>query len=395
MNEKKRRRVLYVADNLITPDRTIKNAAVLVEGKKILAVGGLSGFAMDDTFESKRFENAYITPGFIDTHIYGAGGCDCSSIATSPHTLEDMSRVLGTSGVTGFFPSVVSDTPENMLSNLAELARAIRRPMPGAEPLAINIVGPFINPERRGSQKLEVLKKIDLGLAKELIAAGDGLVKLMTFAPELENSEKLIELLLASGIHPSMGHSSAEATQALRAIDAGANHCTHLFNCMLPLHQRDIGLAGVVLTDYRVAAELIIDGRHVHPRMIEIACHCKRANRIIGISNCTMAFKMSDGCYNIGPTSFVVENGYSQTFDGTLVGTTTMLDTGWHSLMSYGHLPETRSAQAVTLNPATIFGLNDRGILLPGHRADLAIFEKDTNRLLMTVREGEEIYSYE
>ena len=250
MNDKKRRRVLYIADNLITPDRTIKNAAVLVEGKKILAVGGLSGFAMDDTFESKRFENAYITPGFIDTHIYGAGGCDCSSIATSPHTLEDMSRVLGTSGVTGFFPSVVSDTPENMLSNLAELARAIRRPMPGAEPLAISIVGPFINPERRGSQKLEVLKKIDLGLAKELIAAGDGLVKLMTFAPELENSEKLIELLVESGIHPAMGHSSADATQALRAIDAGANHCTHLFNCMLPLHQRDIGLAGIEVYDH-------------------------------------------------------------------------------------------------------------------------------------------------
>ncbi len=393
MNEKKRYRVLYTADRLITPDRIIEHAGVLTENGKILAVGGISGFSMDNTFEIKPFDNAYITPGFIDTHIYGAAGCDCSQIAASPHTLEEMSRALGSCGVTGFFPSVVADEPQAMLDNLAALVAAMERPMPGADPLAINIVGPFLNPKRCGSQKVEALREIDLGFARELISAGQGKVKLMTFSPELDGSEKLIEYLRSEGIHPSMGFSLASGEETLRAIDAGANHCNHLFNGMLPLHQRDIGLAGVVLTDYRVAAELIIDGRHVHPRMIEIACHCKRANRIIGISNCTMAFKMPDGSYHTGPTTFNVVNGFSQTMDGTLVGTTTMLDEGWHSLMSYGHLPETRAAQAVTLNPATTFELNDRGILLPGRRADLAIFENSTNRLLTTVRGGEIIYS--
>ncbi len=395
MNDKKRSRILYVADKLITPDRIILNSGVLTEGDKILAVGGLSGFSMDNTFELKKFDNAYITPGFIDTHIYGAGGCDCSRLSDSPGTLEEMSRVLGYSGVTGFFPSVVSDAPEKMLQNLNDLAEAIRRPMPGAEPLAINVTGPFINPARSGSQKAEFSQKVDIGFAKELVAAGKGMIKLMTFAPELENSSNLIEYLRSVNIHPSMGYSMADGKQTLDAIDAGANHCTHLFNCMLPLHQRDIGLAGVVLTDSRVAAELIIDGRHVHPRMIEIACNCKLATRIIGISNCTMAFRMPDGLYHTGPTDFKVENGYAHTIDGTLVGTTSMLNTGWHSLMSSGHLPETRAAQAVTLNPAANFDIQDRGLILPGRRADLAIFENNTNRLLATIRRGEVIYSHE
>ncbi len=394
-NEKKKHRILYLADYMITPDRTIDNAAVLVENGKILAVGGLSGFAMDDTFEIKKFDNAYITPGFIDTHIHGAGGCDCSTIADSPSPLTEMSRVLSRCGVTSFFPSVVADEPKKMLANLARLAEEMKKPMPGAEPLAIHLEGPFLNPLRRGSQPENAILPIDLGLAEELIAAGGGLVKMMTFAPELKNAEKLIEYLRGAGVKPSMGHSLADGEETLRAIDAGANHCTHLFNGMLPLHQREISLAGIVLTDTRVTAEMIIDGRHVHPRMVDLACRCKRANRIIGISDGTMAYNMPDGHYWIGPSAIKVVNGFSQTEDGTFAGTTTMLDTGWHSLMSSGHLTETRAAQAVTSNPATNFGFLDRGVLLPGRRADLAVFEKESNRLLMTVRRGEVVYQNE
>ena len=268
----------------------------------------------------------------------------------------------------------------------------MRQEMPGAEVLAIHIEGPFLNPAKCGAQLKECLQPIDINFASELIAAGNGMVKSMTFAPELRGAEKIIELLRASGVTPSMGHSIADGQETLRAIDAGATHCTHLFNGMQPLHQRDMGLAGIVLTDNRVTAELIIDGRHVHPRMVDLACRCKRADRLVGISDGTMAFGMPNGTYHIGPSSIVVHGGYSQS-NGKLAGTTTMLDAGWHSLMSCGHLPETRAALAVTRTPAECFGFLDRGVLLPGRRADLAIFERETNRLLMTVRRGEIIYN--
>ena len=101
-------RRLYVGDYLISPDQRIENGAVLCEDEQILAVGGFSGFSMEEGVEVIKYPNSYIVPGFIDTHIHGAGGCDCSSIVDSINGLEAMSAILGQRGVTGFFPTVVS-----------------------------------------------------------------------------------------------------------------------------------------------------------------------------------------------------------------------------------------------------------------------------------------------
>lgn len=387
--KKNRVRRLYQAEYLITPDHIIPNGGVLCENDKIIAVGGMSGFSLNEELELYRFDHAYITPGFIDTHIHGGGGFDCSRVADSVNPLSEMSRLMGMRGVTGFLPTVVADTPERMIANLQALAAAMREQLPGADAVGINIEGPFLNPEKSGAQPRELLREIDLGLAAGLIDAGEGAVKIMTLAPELANADKLIELLVSRGVIASMGHSLAGEGETLRAIDAGATHCTHLFNGMNPLHQRNVGLPGIVLTDDRVTVELIIDGRHVHSRMVDLACRCKPMRQIIGISDATMASGMPDGTYHIGPSEIIVKDGFSQNFVGKLAGTTTMLDAGWHSLMSCGHLSETKSAQAVTRNPAEHFSLFDRGQLLPGLRADLAIFEQDTNRPLTTVRRGE------
>ena len=392
-NERVRR--LYVVDYLVTPNEKIENAAVLCENEKIIAIGGLSGFSLETQLDVIHFENAYMTPGFIDTHIHGAGGCDCSALESSPQTLEDMCQTLCRCGVTGFVPTVVSNVPDAMISNIGHLVSEMRRMKIGAEPLGINVEGPFLNPCKSGSQPVELLSKIDLKFAEDIFKVGEGMIKTMTFAPELENADKLIELMLEYNVIPSMGHSIADADETLRAIDAGASRCTHLFNGMQPLHQRDLGLASIVLTDNRVTAELIIDGRHVHPRMVDLACRCKRADRIVGISDGTMAAMMPDGEYHIGKTQIRVVNGFSQTSTGALAGTTTMLNSGWHSLMSSGHLAETRAARAVTSNPASELKLDDRGYLRPGQRADLAVFERDTNRLLMTVVRGTIVYKTE
>ena len=385
-------RRMFCAKKLITPEQSIANGALLTENSSILAVGGISGFRRESEIEVFDFPNAYITPGFIDTHIHGAGGFDCSRAAESMNPFSSMCAILGSRGVTGFFPTVVADERERMLANLEYLVSEMRKPMEGAEAIGINIEGPFLNPGKCGAQPAEYLSDIDLGFARELISAGGGLVKIMTFAPELENADKLIELLCENQVMPSMGHSCADEFSTLRAVDAGARCCTHLFNGMSPLHQRDIGLIGIALTDRRVTVEMIIDGIHIHPRIVDLVCRCKRVDRLIGISDGTMASGMPDGTYTIGPAEIQVNNGSSQTIGGVLAGSSAMLDTGWHSLMSCGHLSENDAAQSVTANPARFFGFNDRGVLLPCRRADLAIFEMETNRVLMTVRGGEIIY---
>lgn len=387
----RKERTLYVFDYILTPDR-LENSAILCEGEHILAIGGLSAFNKDSVMTVYGFENAYAVSGFVDTHIHGAGGFDSSCVAASPNTLEDMSILLASKGVTSFVPTIVADAPERMLANLHALTEAMRRPMPGAECIGINIEGPFINRMKSGAQDLNSIIDVDLGFARELLQCGGNLIKLMTFAPELKNATALIETLCEFGVMPSMGHSVAGEDDALRAIDAGARHCTHLFNGMPPLHQREMSLTNVALTDNRVTVELIMDGRHIDPRMVDLACRCKPKNRIVAISDCTMAAGMPDGKYFIGPTGIQVTNGFSNS-DGKLAGTTTLLDSGWHCLMSYGHLLETQAAQSVSLNAAAAIGFTDRGEIRPRQRADIAVFERGTNRPLMTIRNGKIVFN--
>ena len=387
----RKKRTLFVCDLMYTPD-VLENGAILCEGENILAIGGISSFDLEDNIEVYFFENAYATPGFVDIHIHGAGGFDSSAVLESPKSLNDMSLVLANRGITSFVPTVVSDQHDKMLNNLSELAKVIRQGCQGAEPIGINVEGPFLHPKKCGAQDISAIVPIDLGYAKELIAAGDGLIKLMTFAPGLDNAVDLVELLCMNNIVPSMGHSIASEEKTIRAIDAGASHCTHLFNGMPTLHQRDMSITNVVLTDNRVTVELIIDGRHIDPRMVDLACRCKPDDRLIGISDCTMAAGMSNGEYRIGPTKIIVENGYTSTDGKILAGTTTMLDAGWHCLMGYGHLAPSQAARAVTSNAAKSIGFSDRGFLRPRLLADIAFFERNTHKPLMTVTRGGIVY---
>lgn len=299
--------------------------------------------------------------------------------------------LLARRGVTTFVPTVVSAEPEAMLENLAALAGLLKHGGAGPDAVGIHIEGPFLNPQKRGSQRF--VRGVDLAFASELLAAGGGLVRRMTFAPELPGALNLVEMLITSAVNPSMGHSLADGEDTLKAIDAGARCCTHLFNGMPPLLQRETSLTSVALTDDRVVTELIADGHHINPQMVNLACRCKPSGMVVAISDSTMASGMPDGNYHIGPSGTVSENGYSHTADGLLAGTTTLLDSGWHALMSYADMSETGAAQVVTLNAARSLQLEDRGELAPRFRADIAVFECGTNRPLLTVCNGRIVYS--
>ncbi len=387
-----KQRKLYLTDYCLTPHKRIEKSAILCEDHKILAVGGASAFTRDEGVEIYEFANAYAAPGFIDTHIHGAGGFDASSAWSGEEKIEDMSAILAERGVTTFMPTVVAAPKENMLKNLVALAAMLERELPGSDAVGIHVEGPFLNRVKSGSQSEASIMPVDLGFTREMIDAASGKIKKITFSPELDNAVKLVEILCEENIIASMGHSAAGEEDTRRAIDAGARHCTHLFNGMPLLHQREISLTSLALTDPRVIVEMIIDGRHLHPRMVDLACRCKERDKVIGISDSTMAAGMPDGNYHIGPTKIKVANGFSQTSKGTLAGTTTLLDTGWHSLMSYSHMSESNSASCVTSNPASAMGLEDRGVLLPLMRADIAIFERGTNRPLLTVRRGKIVF---
>ena len=393
--EIKKRRQLYIVDFGLTPTKRIDKCGILVEKGKILAIGGASAFSRDLDIDIFEFKDCYATPGFIDSHIHGGGGFDSSSADDGLFDITSMCALLASHGVTSFIPTVVSMSADKMLANLSYLADLLEVSYNGAQPVGIHIEGPFINRQKHGSQAIDDIRDVDLGFARELIAAGKGHVRLSTFAPELENSDKLIELFLDNNIRPSMGHSLANEADVLRAIDAGATRCTHIYNGMPPLHQRNINLTSVALTDDRVTTEIILDGILLDPRMIDLVCRAKPKDKIIGISDAIAAVGLRDGYYHLGKSKIEVKNGRSTTADGALAGTTLTLENGWHYLVTYSHLKDTEAARCVTMNPANDLGLQHLGELLPGKRADISFFYKENNKTRLTISGGRIVYDSE
>lgn len=386
-------RVLYIVNYCLTPYEYIKHAGILCEGDSILAIGGASAFTKEEGLEVIELDDAYAVPGFIDTHIHGAGGFDSSAADEHKDNIESMCKTLASHGTTSFLPTIVSEEWNKMLRVIETLAEMVDVQYSGAKPVGINIEGPFINGHKRGAQQQSNIRHIDLGEARELIATGKKKIKIMTLAPELKGAIELIELLCENDIIPSMGHCIADADVVLRAIDAGARRCTHLFNGMPQLHQREIGLAALALVDNRLDVELILDGALIHPRMIELACRAKPKTKIIGISDAIEGLGMSDGMYHLGESEISVVNGKVTTTDGTIAGTTQTLEKGWQHLAEASHMQRSDAAACLSINPAKSIGLENRGELKPGKFADIAFFNTETHNAVLTVSKGKIVYN--
>ena len=380
-------RTLFLTDYCLTPHVHIPNAGILCEEKKIIAVGGASAFSLDEPgLHVIDLTDAYATPGFIDSHIHGGGGYDTAKALEPDADINILCRHLAMHGITTFLPTLMSYPRDKMIALTAKLAELVEDSHEGADPCAINLEGPFINVRKCGSQNPEAICSIDMGYARELIAAGNGRIKLLTFAPELKDADKLIELLLENGVIPSMGHSIANPEEVLRAIDAGARRCTHLYNGLPPLHHRISSITDVVLTHHDIAVELIVDGAHIDPRMVDITARVKPNDKIIGISN-AIEFENTDGS-----RYFKKEDGLVYTRSGVIAGTTMTLETGWAHLKNYSNMPGNLAAACFTSNPAQDLGLITRGEIRPGKRADITFFDLETNNVCMTVSNGSIVY---
>jgi N-acetylglucosamine-6-phosphate deacetylase len=386
-------RTLYLMDYCLTPHRKYPHAGILCENGRIIAVGAASAFEKESGLEVIDLPDTYATPGIVDTHIHGAGGFDSTSAGSGTSEITLMSRTLSSHGITSFLPTIVSASPGRMFSAVSALSKIIQEEhLSGAAPVGINIEGPFLNKEKHGSQYEKEIRGIDIGEARELIGAGQGQIKIMTFAPELENSVKLVELLLENNIIPSMGHSLADEQSVLRAVDAGARRCTHLYNGMPPLHHRSAGLTAIALTDDRIHIELILDGSHIHPVMVDLACRSKPKDKVIGISDAIQGTGLHDGLYHVGDSEIQIAKGRVTTMDGTLAGSTMTLERGWRHLIAFTHLENTEASACLTYNPAKSIGLDDRGEIRPGKIADITFFDLKTNSVRLTVCQGSIVY---
>jgi len=383
--------IAITATTLFTPLERIEQPLLLVEDGSIVEATSRANRETPTGSRLVDFPGGILAPGFIDIHIHGGAGHDV--MEAGGDALPAMERLLARHGVSSYFPTTVTAPLEATLSALARLADAIesgkddaaasdagaRGPHstgPRARPLGIHLEGPFISHARRGVHPPENLLAPSLPAFDRFWQAARGHVRVLTIAPELPGAIEVIVEGVKRGICVSLGHSDADLNAARAGVKAGARHATHTFNAMRPLDHRDPGILGEVLTDSRLSADMIADGIHLDPAVVQLFLKAKGPEAAVLITDATAATGMPDGRYRLGSLEVEVKDGKCLS-GGNLAGSVLTMDRAVRNVMQFAQWDLQQAVRLATLNPARVVGLNGGrdqvGFLAPGARADLVV----------------------
>jgi N-acetylglucosamine-6-phosphate deacetylase len=374
--------IAITARTLFTPLERIEQPLLLVEDGVIVEIASRAQRGIPNHCRTVDFGDGILTPGFIDIHIHGGAGHDVMEAAAD--ALPPVERLLAAHGVSSYFPTTVTAPIDATLSALARLADAIeaaeRNPQAGdpqkgglrARPLGIHLEGPFISHQRRGVHPPENLLVPSLAAFDRFWQAARGHIRVLTIAPELPGALEVIAAAAARGVCVSLGHSDADLNAARAGFAAGARHATHTFNAMRPLEHRDPGILGEVLTDSRLTADIIADGIHLDPVIVQLFLKAKGADAAVLITDATAATGMPDGRYRLGSLDVEVKDGRCMS-GGRLAGSVLVMDRAVRNVMQFAQWDLQQAVRLATLNPARVTGMKKGGVLEAGAVADLVV----------------------
>ncbi|MFF8899560.1 N-acetylglucosamine-6-phosphate deacetylase [Streptomyces lydicus] len=370
------RRTVLAGARIARPSGVVGSGRITVEGGRIAGVhsrdvdpaeGGDAAGVVDLT-------GHLIVPGFVDMHVHGGGGGSFSSADPGEcMTVVETHRRRGTT-------SMVASTVTGELTELARQAAVLAELVQQGELAGIHFEGPFISPQRCGAHQPGLLRDPDPADVRKLVDAAHGTAVMMTVAPELPGGLASVRLLAEAGVIAAIGHTDSSYDATREAIDAGATVATHLFNAMPPLGHRAPGPVAALLEDERITVELINDGTHLHPAVLQLAVREAGAGRVAFITDAMGAAGMSDGMYPLGPMRVEVRDGVARISEGptagSIAGSTLTLDRAFKRAVTLDGLTVDQAVQALSANPARLLGIDDRvGSLEVGKDADLVVLD--------------------
>lgn len=359
---------------IVLPD-SVKAGCVLYDEREIIAIAD----CVPENVETIDARGRYVLPGLIDTHVHGCMGADACDSGQEP--LNVISRELIRHGVTRFLATTLSQSDEC----LAEVFKNVRGAIgnePGAAILGIHLEGPFINPAKAGAQNTNFITPP----REELIDQGEGLIKIITLAPEVDK-RNFISNMVKRGITISMGHTNATYEQALAGIRNGVTRVSHCFNAMRSLYHTEPGSVGAALL-CPVDVELIADGLHVHPDICKLLYMIKKADKITLVSDSIRMEGMPYGHYVHGGVEVHYTKDGARTIDNKLAGSTLTLDIAVKNMMKFCGIPIWEAVRMATYNPAHAIGLGARlGSIRQGCVPDFVIAGDDMH-VETVIRDG-------
>jgi N-acetylglucosamine-6-phosphate deacetylase len=358
----------FRAAHVVTPGGVLDDAVVEVRADRVAAVYPNNG---DERAERL---GGWVVPGFVDPHVHGGGGHDyASGDADEILAARDFHAAHGT---TTTFASLVAAPLDDLEVQLGVLADLVD----DGHLAGIHLEGPFLSPDQAGAHEPAFLRPPHPAAVERLIDAGRGHLRMVTLAPELDGGIDAVRRLVAAGVRVAVGHTTADDDLVARALDAGADVGTHVFNAMRPVHHRRPGPVPRLLTDPRVAAELIADGFHVQGEVLRMALAAAGPDGVVLVTDAMVAAGMPDGAYRLGSLDVRVLDGQARlvTEDGTpgsIAGSTLTTARAFALVVGItGDLPA--AARAASTNAARHFGL-DAGTVQAGGPADLCLVDDD------------------
>ncbi|MEO6838598.1 MAG: N-acetylglucosamine-6-phosphate deacetylase [Ginsengibacter sp.] len=358
---------------IYTGNEKILSKALIVEGDKIKEITEIG--LIPQSAKKIDCRKGIIAPGLIDLQIYGAGGFLFSNKPSAP-ALKSMADSLLSNGTTGFYPTLAT----NSIEIFHEAIKVVKE-NPNPAVLGLHFEGPYINPVKRGAHLIQYIKRPEKKEVEELLKDANGILKIMTLAPEMCDSE-IIKLLIENGVVVSAGHSNATFEEAVNGYDIGIRTTTHLFNAMSPIHHRSTGLPGAAYLSKNAYASIIADGIHVDFNTLMISKKIMK-ERLFLITDAVEETKEGGYVHVKKEDRFTLP-------DGTLSGSRLTLLQAVKNCVEHADIALDEALRMASTYPAQVMNLSDRGRIENGLQANLTIFSEDFQPIY-TVLNGEVI----
>lgn len=338
---------------------------------------------------SSLAEDAVVLPGFIDQHIHGAGGFD--TMDATEEALIGMSGTLVREGTTAFLATTMTQSPEK-ITNALHAVRNAKDVCTGASLLGVHLEGPFISPKFIGAQPPEYVVSPSVTQFEQYQSAADGLIRMVSLAPEEAGADAFISHLSSVGVATSAGHSAAGYSDMERALECGLRCVTHTYNAQSPVHHREIGVAGSAMLLDPLYTELICDTIHVSAPAIRLMLKNKPHDRVILITDSMRAKGLPDGVSELGGQTVYVKDGQARLASGVLAGSVLRMNDAIRNLVEKVGVSLTDAVDYATANPARHLGIYDRmGSIEVGKAANFAVLDGNFN-VLQTIVNGQTVY---
>ncbi|WP_105253221.1 N-acetylglucosamine-6-phosphate deacetylase [Pseudoalteromonas sp. T1lg75] len=380
------RRYYLKAANIITSNEVLIGHAVLVENGRITAITQ----ECNAEIEIIDLGDNYLFPGFIDLHIHGREGCDIMD--GTQQSLETISKSLAKHGVTGFVGTTVTADWDVSIAAYEAMAQAYKKGLSGAQLLGAYNEGLFFDEAHKGAHNESFFLELTKQRFDEIYAACDGCLTSFALAPELLSSPEMIRYISEKGGRVMLGHTDASFEQTQNALMHGACGGVHIFNGMRGIHHRDPGCAGALLLDDAAMVEVIPDGIHLHPSIMNMVYRLKGADKIALITDCVSAGGLKDGRYQLGEMPIVVEQGVARTESGSLAGSTLTMELGVQRFYNLTDASLVEATNMASLVPAQFLNKADKlGSIAVGKDANFAVIDEQFN-VQATICAGQPIY---